>query len=120
MNLGAPILDVQVQVSSSSEPSVPSASSSGVSSSGPVSIVTGGVVSAPGYTPIVITKVTASSYSNGAASGFNSFVAAPVAPTVVASQQVDSNLGGYGASQIGIVSSGASKFNPTVKIVMNK
>jgi hypothetical protein len=117
MNLGAPILDVQVQVSSSAEPAVPSASSSGVASSGPVSIVTGGVVSAPGYTPIVITKVTASSYSNGAATGFNSFVAAPVAQIVVASQP---SLGGYGASQIGIVSSGATKFNPTVKIVMNK
>jgi len=49
MNLGAPILDVSVSTSSSS----------GSSSSTPapqVSIVSGGTVTAPGYTPIIITK----------------------------------------------------------------
>lgn len=53
MDLGAPILDVQASVSVSEE------STSGSSNSGKVtSIISGGVVSAPGYEPIVISTAT--------------------------------------------------------------
>ena len=49
MNLGAPILDVSVTTST--------AGGSASSTPAPaVSIVSGGTVTAPGYTPIVITK----------------------------------------------------------------
>jgi hypothetical protein len=54
MDLGAPILDVQASVSVSDE------STSSNSNSGKVtSIISGGVVSAPGYEPIVISTATA-------------------------------------------------------------
>jgi hypothetical protein len=65
MNLGAPILDVEVTAHSASAKTATEAATSN-----PVSIVTGGVVSAPGYTPIVIHKVTSNSYTNGASASF--------------------------------------------------
>jgi len=49
MDLGAPILDVSVSTSSASG----SASSSPAPS---ISIVSGGTVTAPGYSPIIITR----------------------------------------------------------------
>lgn len=53
MDLGAPILDVQASVSVS-EPTSSSSSNSGKVTS----IISGGVVSAPGYEPIVISTAT--------------------------------------------------------------
>lgn len=50
MDLGAPILDVQASVSVSEEPTSGSSSSSNKVES----IISGGVVTAPGYDPIVI------------------------------------------------------------------
>jgi hypothetical protein len=51
MNLGAPILDVAVTVSSSTASATDDAKSE--------SIISGGVVSAKGYDPVVLTKTTA-------------------------------------------------------------
>jgi hypothetical protein len=57
MDVGAPILDVQAYTTS--DAATPSSSSSsrspGSDASNPVRIVTGGVVSAPGYAPITVT-----------------------------------------------------------------
>lgn len=61
MNLGAPILDVQATVTSDSGTDT-------ASSGAPVSIVTNGVVTAPGFDPIVITS-TGSASSGGGANG---------------------------------------------------
>jgi hypothetical protein len=52
MDVGAPILDVQAYATSDQ---AESSSSSSSASSAPVSIISGGVVSAPGYEPITIT-----------------------------------------------------------------
>lgn len=49
MNLGAPILDAQVTSVSSNDNSPPSA---------PMHLIKDGVVSAPGYIPIIITKTS--------------------------------------------------------------
>jgi len=51
MNLGAPILDVAVTTSSSTTASTDDTPTE--------SIISGGVVSAPGYDPVVLTKTTA-------------------------------------------------------------
>lgn len=64
MNLGAPILDVQAIITSDSETSS--------SSSAPVSIVSNGVVTAPGFDPIVITST--GSNSNAASGGKEVFI----------------------------------------------
>lgn len=56
MNVGAPILDVQAYVTQSD----PSSSSSAKKAAQPVSIISGGVVSAPGYAPVTITANSAS------------------------------------------------------------
>jgi len=73
MDLGAPILDVQATVTSDSE-------SSSSSSAAPVSIVSNGVVTAPGFDPIVITST--GSNSNAATGGKEVFI-----PTVPIIQQ---------------------------------
>lgn len=70
MNLGAPILDVQTTITSDSE------TSSG--SSTPVIIVSNGVVTAPGFDPIVITST--GSNSNGASGGKEVFI--PTVPII--------------------------------------
>jgi len=84
-----------------------------------VSIVSGGVVSAPGYTPIVITKVTPNSYTNGGSTGFQT--ATPVA-TPAATTTISTNLNGdkIGVSGHDVFSHNTNKFNPNVKIVVNK
>ena len=64
MNLGAPILDVSVITHSSTQTATEAAAQQSQS------IVTGGVVSAPGYSPIVIYRVNSNSYTNGATSSF--------------------------------------------------
>lgn len=53
MDLGAPILDVQAAVVSSSD------TSSATQTARPTSIISGGVVTAPGYDPIVISASAA-------------------------------------------------------------
>jgi len=83
--------------------------------------VSGGVVSAPGYQPIVITQVTASSYSNGASSGFTS--ASTTSSTSVNTQQtINTNLNGdkIGIAGNDIITHRTTTFNPNVKIVINK
>jgi hypothetical protein len=57
MDVGAPLLDVQSYKTSDS---ASSSSSSSSSSSNPTSIISGGVVSAPGYAAITITANAAS------------------------------------------------------------
>lgn len=83
--------------------------------------MSGGVVSAPGYQPIVITQVTASSYSNGASSGFTS--ASTTSSTSVNTQQtINTNLNGdkIGIAGNDIITHRTTTFNPNVKIVINK
>lgn len=58
MDVGAPILDVQAYTTS--DATATSSSSSSADASNPVSIIAGGVVSAPGYAPITITAGAAS------------------------------------------------------------
>lgn len=53
MDLGAPILDVEAAVVKSEV----TTTTSSTKASAPVKIITGGVVSAPGYEPIVISNV---------------------------------------------------------------
>jgi len=114
MNLGAPILDVQVEIKTSDKTGAAAATPSK-----PVSIVSGGVVSAPGYTPIVITKVTPQSYSNGGATGFNTAtpVATPTAPSAAATAMSNNKIGSAGHD---VFSHNTSKFNPNVRIIVNK
>lgn len=81
MNLGAPILDVQASVTSDS-------SSSSSSSSQPVSIVTNGVVTAPGFDPIIITN--SGSSSNSASGGKEVFI--PTVPIVQQNQTTYRNV----------------------------
>lgn len=85
-----------------------------------MSIVSGGVVSAPGYTPIVITKVTPNSYTNGGSAGFQA--ATPVASPTAATTTISTNLYGdkIGVSGHDVFSHTTNKFNPNVKIVVNK
>jgi hypothetical protein len=52
MNVGAPILDVAAYTTTDSNSA---SSSSSSSATNPTSIISGGVVSAPGYAPVVIT-----------------------------------------------------------------
>lgn len=73
MDLGAPILDVQATVTSDS------ADQSASNSAPPVSIVSNGVVTAPGFDPIVITS-TGSSSSGGAGGGKEVYI--PTVPIV--------------------------------------
>lgn len=61
MNVGAPILDVAAYTTTDSNSA---SSSSSSSATNPTSIISGGVVSAPGYAPVVI---TANAASNGPA-----------------------------------------------------
>ena len=81
------------------------------------------MVSAPGYTPIVIHKVTASSYTNGATS-FQSATAASTTTSATTQQQqvVSTNLNGdkVGKASNDIYTHSSSTFNPNVKIVIGK
>jgi hypothetical protein len=114
MNLGAPILDVQVEVKTSDKTGAAAATPSK-----PVSIVSGGVVSAPGYTPIVITKITPYSYTNGGTTSFNTAtpVATPTAPSAAATAMSNNKIGAAGHD---VFTHNTSKFNPNVRIIMNK
>ena len=114
MNLGAPILDVQVEVKTSAK------TTNAATASKPVSIVSGGVVSAPGYTPIVITKVTPASYTNGGSTGFQTTT--PVATPTTTTATLSTNLNGdkIGVSGHDVFSHNTNKFNPNVRIVVNK
>jgi len=123
MDLGTPILDV----------STTSVSASGSASSTPaaaVSIVSGGTVSAPGYSPIIITRTV----TNDAA------MAAAAAATATASATAQTNAaystttsGGTstgttyvstdrdgGASYDVITTNGGSNFAPNVQVVVKK
>lgn len=74
MNLGAPILDVQATVTSDA------AGVSATNAAPPVSIVSNGVVTAPGFDPIVITS--SGSSSSGGANGGGKEVFIPTVPIV--------------------------------------
>jgi hypothetical protein len=113
MNLGAPILDVQVTSHSST------ATATQAQAQKPVSIVSGGVVSAPGYTPIVITKVTPASYTGGASAGI---IQTTTTGTVIANPQISTSLSGdkVGVAGNDIITHSTTSFNPNVKIVINK
>jgi len=83
MDLGAPILDVQATVTSDS------ADSSASSAAPPVSIVSNGVVTAPGFDPIVITS-TGSSSSGGSGGGKEVFI--PTVPIIQQNQTTYRNV----------------------------
>lgn len=84
MNLGAPILDVQATVTSDA------AGVSATNSAPPVSIVSNGVVTAPGFDPIVISSTGSSSASGGANGGKEVFI--PTVPIVQQNQTTYRNV----------------------------
>jgi hypothetical protein len=125
MNLGAPILDVAVTV----------ASAGGSASSTPapsVSIVSGGTVTAPGYTPIVITKTVTNDPDMAAAAAAQATQAtadqtnAAYSTTTTTTTGGSTSTGTYvstdkdGADQYDVVTVGGTKFAPNVKVVVNK
>jgi hypothetical protein len=112
MNLGAPILDV----------SSTTASSTGTATShqaAPVSIITGGTVSAPGYNPVIITKTVSNdpvlaAQAAAASSGTTTSTGGTTTtPVYVSTDRV-------GSSSHGVVQSGGSNFAPNVQVVMDK
>jgi len=125
MNLGAPILDVSMTTQSSggSASSTPAAA---------ISIVSGGTVTAPGYSPIIITR-TVSNDAGMAAQAAAQATAASGAQTVnayatttISSSGSSTNTGTYvssdrvGASSYGVINSnGGSNFAPNVQVVMD-
>ena len=116
MNLGAPILDVSVSTSSSS----------GSSSSTPapqVSIVSGGTVTAPGYTPIIITKTVNNdpAMAAAAATAATAQAAAQTNTAYSTSTSSSTSTGTYvstdrvGGSSYGVINSnGDTNFAPNV------
>jgi len=119
MDLGAPILDVSVSTSSSGG----SASSSPAPS---VSLVSGGTVTAPGYSPIVITKTVTNDPTMAAAAAAATTAAAAVQTTAAYSTS-STSTGAYvstdraGTNSYGVVTTnGGSNFAPNVQVVMNK
>jgi len=118
MNLGAPILDV----------SVSTATAGGSASSTPapaVSIVSGGTVTAPGYTPIIITKTVTNDPALAAAAAAQA-TQATAAQTNAAYSTTTTTTGGTtstgtyvstdkdGADQYDVVTVGNTKFAPNV------
>lgn len=123
MNLGAPILDVSVSTSS--------ASGSASSTPAPqVSIVSGGTVTAPGYTPIIITN-TVNNNAAMAAAAASATTAQAAAQTNTAyststTTSSGTSTGTYistdreGGSSYGVINSnGDTNFAPNVQIHVN-
>jgi len=97
LSLGAPILDVQVTQSSST-------GSAAAAPAAPVSVVSGGTVSAPGYDPIIITKtvtndpaLAAAAAAQAAAAGTTTTVSAVsssgATTTVITNREGSSSYG---------------------------
>jgi hypothetical protein len=118
MNLGAPILDV----------SVTTATAGGSASSTPapaVSIVSGGTVTAPGYTPIIITKTVNNDPTMAAAAAAQA-TQATAAQTNAAYSTTTTTTGGTtstgtyvstdkdGSDQYDVVTVDGTKFAPNV------
>jgi len=123
MNLGAPILDVAVTTST--------AGGSASSTPAPaVSIVSGGTVTAPGYTPIIITKTVTNDATMAAAAAAQATQATAVQTNAAYSTTTvttgSTSTGTYvstdkdGADQYDVVTVGGTKFAPDVQVVVNK
>jgi len=84
MDLGAPILDVRATVTRDS------ATETATSAAPPVSIVSGGVVTAPGFDPIVITATGSSNSAGGAGGSKEVFI--PTVPIVQQNQTTYRNV----------------------------
>jgi hypothetical protein len=119
MNLGAPILDVSVTV----------ASAGGSASSAPapaVSIVSGGTVTAPGYTPIIITKTVANDPVMAAAAAAAATQQTAVQTNSAYSTVTTAGSTAYvstdkdGSAGYDVVTISGTKFAPDVQVVVNK
>jgi len=121
MNLGAPILDVSVTV----------ATAGGSASSAPapaVSIVSGGTVTAPGYTPIVITRTVTNDPVMAAAAAAaatqqtavqtNAAYATVASGTTASTAYVSTDKDG--SAGYDVVNVSGTKFAPDVQVIVNK
>lgn len=111
MNLGAPILDVSQTV-------VTSSTAAGQTAAQPTSIVSGGTVSAPGYSPIVITRTVTNDptlAANAAAGGTTTS-----GTTTTSTSTTSGGTTNYvstdrvGSSAYGVIQSGGTNFAPNV------
>ena len=120
--LVSPILDVTVSTSTAGG----SASSTPATA---VSIVSGGTVTAPGYTPIVITK-TVTNDPTMAAAAAAATTASTAAQTNAAYSTASTTSGSTstvyvstdraGTNSYGVVTTGGGKFAPNVQVIINK
>jgi len=106
VSLGAPILDVSVTATSAT-------GSAAAPNSAVVHVVTAGTVSAPGYSPIVITK-TISNDATLAAQATTTATTTSSTTSTSASASTDR----VGSAAYGIVEAGSTVFQPNVSVVV--
>lgn len=116
LDLGAPILDVAVTQSSST-------GTAAATPAAPVSVVSGGTVTAPGYAPIVVTRtvsndpdLAAAAAAAAASSGSSATSTSTTASSSVASTPVSTDR--VGSSSFGVINSSGASFSPNVQVVV--